>query len=179
MKILIVASSMVHIKNFHLPYIKEFEKAGHEVSVMASGEGADFDIPFKKRAFSFKNLRLSFKIRKILKKESFDAVFVHTTLAAFWTRFAMWGLKKKPIVVNTVHGYLFSKGTSKLKAKVYLFAEKILRKRTDYIVVMNKEDFDIANDNKLCRKKVVFINGMGVDFSRVFDIQEKERNLTP
>ena len=121
MKILIVASNMVHIKNFHLPCIEAFRNAGHEVSVMASGEGADFNIPFKKRAFSLKNLRLSFLIKKILKKEQFDAVFLHTTLASFWTRFAMRSLKERPITVNTVHGYLFSEHSSALKRKLYLF----------------------------------------------------------
>ena len=56
MKILIAASNMVHIKNFHLPYIQKFKDDGHDVYVMASGDGADFDIPFKKRALSLKNL---------------------------------------------------------------------------------------------------------------------------
>lgn len=171
MKILIVASNMVHIKNFHLPYIERFKEAGHEVLVMASGEGADFDISFKKKSFCFKNYRLSFEIRRILKEQEFDMVYLHTTLAAFWTRYAMWGLKKKPVVVNTVHGYLFSKDTAGLKSKLYLWAEKLMSKRTDYIAVMNKEDLDIAIKNKLCKKEVFFINGMGVDFSRVENLK--------
>lgn len=167
MKILVVASSMVHIKNFHLPYIEEFSKRGNSVDIMASGEGANINIPFKKRAFSFKNFALSFKIRKHLKKNNYDIIYLHTTLASFWTRFALWGMKKRPIVVNTVHGYLFSPHSSKLKRAVYLLAEKLMRKRTDYIVVMNKEDYDIATENKLCKKEVVFIDGMGVLPSRL------------
>ena len=167
MKILLVASNMVHIKNFHLPYVKAFNDAGHDVRVMASAEGADFNIPFKKKAFSFRNFCLSFKIRKILKREKFDAVLMHTTLAAFWTRFAMIGLKNRPVTVNTVHGYLFSKDSSMLKRKAYLFAEKLMRKRTDYILVMNQEDLEIAKRNKLCKKEVHFINGMGVRLERV------------
>ena len=175
MKILVVASTMVHIKNFHLPYINEFKKAGHDVYVMASGEGADFDIPFKKNAFSLKNFRLSFKIRKILKKERFDAVYLHTTLAAFWTRFAMWGMKR-PLVVNTVHGYLFSNDTSGIKSKLFVLAEKIMRKRTDYIFAMNRYDFYFAKSKKLCKKEVYLIDGMGVDFSRVSSFSKKQRD---
>ncbi len=173
MKILLVASTMVHIKNFHLPYVERFAELGHDVSLMTSSENAEFYIPFKKKAFSFKNFRLSFKIRKILKKEKFDAVFVHTTLAAFWTRFAMKGLKNKPIVVNTVHGYLFSKDSSYLKRKIYLFAERFVRKCTDYIFVMNEEDMEIATKHKLCKKEVVFIDGMGVNLNRV-SVSEKK-----
>lgn len=176
MKILISASNMVHIKNFHLPYIEKFKEAGHDVYVMASGEGADYDIPFKKKAFCFKNFCLSFKIRKILKKERFDAVYLHTTLSAFWTRFAMWGLKKKPLVINTVHGYLFSEHTSKLKTKIYLLAERLMRKKTDYIVVMNEADLEIARENELCKREAFFIDGMGVRLDRIDGFKKASRD---
>ena len=173
MKILLAASNMVHIKNFHLPYIEAFKEKGNIVKVMASGEGADFDVPFKKRAFSLKNLVLSFKIRKILKKEQFDAIYLHTTLAAFWVRFAMWGIKKRPTVVNTVHGYLFSSKSSWLKRKIYLSAERVLRRRTNHIFVMNEEDFHIATENKLCTGRVVLIDGMGIAESRLLKKEPK------
>lgn len=176
MKILIVASNMVHIKNFHIPYIEALREKGHEVSVMTASCEADFDVPFQKRAFSLKNLALSFKIKKILKRERFDALLLHTTLAAFWTRFAIKGLKSKPIVINTVHGYLFSKNSSVLKRKIYLFAERLVRKSTDYIFVMNKEDYNIATENKLCKKEVVFMDGMGVNFEH---IAQNEKNFEP
>lgn len=174
MKILIVASNMVHIKNFHLPYISAFRDAGHEVSVMASGEGADFNIPFKKRAFSFKNLRLSFLIKKILKREKFDAILLHTTLAAFWTRFALRAIKNRPVVINTVHGYLFSEHSSFLKRKIYLMAERFVRKKTDYIAVMNEDDLKIARDNKLAINEPFLINGMGVSLSRTENAKRHE-----
>ncbi|MBQ8545362.1 MAG: glycosyltransferase [Clostridia bacterium] len=166
MKILIAASNMVHINNFHRSYINEFREAGHDVYIMASGEGADFNIPFKKRSLSIKNLRLSSKIKKIIKKEQFDVVYLHTTLAAFWIRFALKGIKKRPIVVNTVHGYLFGKGFSSLHNKIYLSCEKMMRNITDHIVVMNDEDFKIAKDNSLSLGEIYRINGMGIDFSK-------------
>ena len=72
MKIIIAASNMVHINNFHREYIDYFKKEGNEVLVLASGEGADLNIPFKKRAFSVKNALLSLKIRKIIKREKPD-----------------------------------------------------------------------------------------------------------
>lgn len=164
MKILIAASNMVHINNFHLPYIEQLKGAGHDVLVMASGEGADFNIPFKKRSLSFANFKLSYKIRAILKKEEFDAVYLHTSLAAFWVRMALRGVKKKPYVINTVHGYLFGKSCGGLHNKLYLFCEKLLKKQTDDIVVMNKEDYEIATKHKLCKGQVYLTNGMGVNF---------------
>ena len=164
MKILIAASNMVHINNFHRPYIERFRSLGNEVYVMASGKGADFDIPFEKSTVSFKNLKLSYKIRDILKKESFDVIYLHTSLASFWVRMALRGVKNRPYVVNTVHGYLFGKSSGKLHNKLYLGCEKYLRKQTDEIFVMNKEDYDIATENRLCQGAVTQIDGMGVAF---------------
>ena len=166
MKILIAASNMVHIKNFHMPYIKALREQGHSVYVMASGEEADFNIGFKKRTLSFKNFLLISKIRKIIKKEGFDAIYLHTTLAAFYVRLALKGIKNRPYVFNTVHGYLFSKNSSFLKRTVYLACEKLVRAQTDDIAVMNGEDYEIASENNLCLGKVYFINGMGVSFDR-------------
>ena len=163
MKILICASNMVHINNFHRPYIDEFKRLGHEAYIMASGEGADFDIPFKKRSLSLKNALLSVKIKKIIKREKFDVVYLHTTLAAFWVRLALKGVKNRPIVVNTVHGYLFGGGFGKLHNKLYLSCERLVKKQTDYIFVMNNEDEEIAKANSLAKLGVYKINGMGLD----------------
>ncbi len=166
MKILIVASNMVHINNFHRPYIEAFKEDGHDVFVMAHGEGADFQIPFKKRSMSLKNLILSAKIKKIIKKEKFDVIFLHTTLAAFWVRFAIKGIKNRPLVINTVHGYLFGKGFSSLHNKIYLTCERLVRKATDNIVLMNDEDVEIATENKLSLGEIYKVDGMGIDFSK-------------
>ena len=159
---------MVHIKNFHLPYIEAFKNQGDEVYVLANGEGADFNIAFEKRAFSLKNAFLALKIRRIIKKEKFDIIYLHTTLCAFWVRLALKGLKQRHRVVNTVHGYLFGKNSSSLHNKIYLACERLVRNQTDYIVVMNKEDEVIAKENGLALKEAYTIDGMGIDFSKKY-----------
>ena len=161
MKILIVASNMVHINNFHLPYINAFKEAGHSVYVMARGEGADFDVPFRKKALSFANYRLTGTIRKVIKENSFDVIFLHTSLASFWARYALKGLKERPKIINVVHGYLFGKTSSRLHNFLYLRLEKKLRRQTDNIIVMNNEDYEIAVKHKLSKNGVLKIDGMG------------------
>lgn len=178
MKILISASSMVHINNFHKPYIEEFKKRGNETLILSSGEGADFNVPFRKSIFSLKNLVLLSKIRKILKKEKFDVVYLHTSLSAFLVRLAMKGMKNRPYVINTVHGYLFSKETSKFKRAIYLFCERLVKKQTDDIVTMNSEDYEIATKNKLCKNKVFSCNGMGVILPSLSEIQKTTSDKT-
>ena len=166
MKILISASTMSHIESFHRPYIEKLKEQGHEVHILTGSEGSTFSVKFKKKTLSFSNLSASFKIRKYLKEMNFDVVFLHTSLAAFWVRMAMKGMKKRPYVVNTVHGYLFGSNSGRVHNKIYLLCEKILKKQTDDIIVMNKEDYDIATENKLCKGNVYFSNGMGVSFKR-------------
>jgi len=167
-KVLFVASTMEHIENFHMPYIEGLKKNGIEVFVMATGKGhsgiePDFDIPFQKKISSFKNFKLVSKIKKILKNNNFDVIILNTTLAAFFVRLAVKKLNVKPKVINIAHGYLFSKQTGKLKTFMMLSAEKFVKNVTDEILVMNNEDFEIANKNKLCKGEIYKINGMGIN----------------
>lgn len=161
-KILYAASTASHLRRFHMPYI-ECLRERYDVYLMGShGEGIDFPIDFAKSFFSLSNLRAIGKIRKILKRERFDRVIVNTTLAAFLIRAAMIGMKKRPFVINVVHGYLFADGDTGLKAKILLLCEKLLRRQTDVIAVMNRDDLSIVQKSRLCLGDVFFMNGMGI-----------------
>lgn len=159
-RILYVASTVSHINNFHRPYIEALRADGHEVSVMARGEGADFDVPFEKKFFSKKNKEARREIRQIVDAGSFDAILLNTTLAAFHVR---WALKDKdrPRVVNLVHGYLFSGDVGFLKSNMLFTLEKLVARKTDAVIVMNNEDRVIAENSRLASSFSV-VNGMGV-----------------
>ena len=159
-KILYAAGTMEHIKSFHLPYLEALRADGHEVFVMAKGKDADFDIGFVKKMLSVKNISCRREIRKILKKEKFDAIILNTTLAAFHIRLCL-SKKRRPKVINIVHGYMFPKTLRNLKDRIFLFCERLLRKKTDAILVMNSEDYSIATENKLCIGDVKMTLGMG------------------
>ncbi len=144
-----------------MPYIEALRKDA-DVYLMATGDGVDFPIVFDKHYFSFANLRSLFQIRKILKRERFDLLILNTTLTAFWIRAALFGMRRRPYVLNIVHGYLFPLEGGGKRKKVLLFCEKLMRKKTDAIVVMNEEDFNNAKQNKLCLGEVFFTYGMGL-----------------
>ncbi len=160
-KILYAASSMSHIESFHLEYIDRLRKAGNEVFVMARGEGADFNIPFQKQFFSSKNTYARKKIKEIVLAENFDLIITHTTLASFHIRLAVPS-RCRPRIVNMVHGYLFSQNSGFIKRNVLLLCEKLVRRKTDAIIVMNKDDMRIAKRNHLSSGKVYFCRGLGV-----------------
>ena len=166
MKILIVASTMGHINNFHMPYIEKLKEDGHTVHTLTGTEGSSFTVDLVKKTLSLKNLKAKRQIRRVLTAQRYDAVFVHTSLAAFWLRMAMKGMKNRPYVINTVHGYLFGKDCGKLHNMIYLACERFLKKQTDDIIVMNNEDYDIATGHKLCKGNVYYSNGMGVGFKQ-------------
>ncbi len=173
-KILYVASTQSHLERFHEPYIKKLSRTA-TVKTMATGDYVDFPIKFEKKLLSIGNLMRVRKIRKILRREEFDVIILNTTLAAFLVRAAVKGLKKKPYVINVVHGYLFPRRVRGLKARLMLRCERMMRKVTDDIAVMNAEDLEIAKKYKLCSGQVFFMNGMGLDVSP--KIPKKNRTL--
>lgn len=185
-KILFVASTLSHIENFHIPYLKEFKKQGFSVHVMGKTNNKsvipyiDKTIPieFEKSMFSIKNFFNSIKIRKILKNENYNIISLHTTLAAFWVRLSIMTLLKKPkLTINTVHGYLFDNDTAFIKKTLMLLAEKFVKCVTDTIIVMNSDDYNIAKKYNLFKNTIYKINGMGINSANFLSIHENKKLL--
>lgn len=181
-KVLVCASTAVHIKNFHLPYLKYFRDSGAEVHVAVPNpegiEGADFlhAIPMAKSFLSFRNVLAVIKLVKVIRAERFDLILTHTALAAAVCRASlMIAGKKETKLINTVHGYLFWNGCGLLKKAFYYLPELLLRGVTDCIITMNAEDEETAK--KLVRKGGIVkrVPGMGVDTSRFHPASETEK----
>lgn len=173
-KILMIASKASHFKNFHVPYIKYLIKKGCKVYTAAEGnfelEGVThLQLPFKKKIVSPRNIGVIFNLAKLIRKEGFETVYSNSTLAGAIGRAAViLSGSKKTKAVHICHGYLFNDDGGR-RAKVYLFFEKLLKKRTDLLAVMNKDDLEIAEKYSL-GNETVFINGMGLDTSAFPDI---------
>ncbi len=163
-KLLYVASTASHLRRFHMPYINALREEA-EVLLMATGdpEFLDFDVPFEKSMFSAANFATICKIRKILRRERFDAVILNTSLSAFLVRAAMIGMRRRPYVHNVVHGYLFDDPVQSKKQRILKLCERMLRRQTDTITVMNEVDLGIVRANRFCRGEVSFCYGMGVN----------------
>lgn len=178
-KVLFTASTFSHIQNFHLPYLAYFQTNGWIVHVACGGESAPIphadrviQLPFKKRMWSPENLRAAAMLRKEIRREGYDLISTHTSLAAFFTRLAVKGMKDRPPVANTVHGYLFDDQTPALKRKILLAAERFTAPQTDLLLTMNQWDYELVQRLRL-GKQAANIPGVGVDFSR-FDRESPE-----
>lgn len=179
-KILFCASTVSHILNFHLPYLQSFHEQGYEVWVAADKQTdvpyADrvVALPFAKNILSFKNIKAVFLARKLLKRENFELLSTHTSLASAVVRAAALLLHKRPKIVCTVHGYLFEEDSG-LKKWIYLIPEKLCARVTDLLMVMNREDYEIAVKHRLCSGRIVCIDGMGIRLERFAPAQDGEK----
>lgn len=186
-KILFAASTLSHIENFHIPYLKYFKDNDFEVHIMGKENNKlpipyvdkVFPINFEKNMFSFKNFISAFKISKLIKKEKYSTISTHTILASFFTRLGiMLSLKKHPLVINTVHGYLFDENSDFIKKVIMILAEKFVRPVTDTILVMNSTDYEIAKKYNLYKKNLYSIDGMGINASKFpFSTEENKSYL--
>ncbi len=172
-KVLMTASTWGHIRSFHLPYLRAFRDRGWEVHAGCRDLPADppeitggIELPFEKRMTSPENLRAARLLRARVREEGYDLIVTHTSLAAFFTRLAVKGLRDRPRLVNVMHGYLFDDDTPALKRRLLLTAERLTAPETDLLLTMNDWDEALARRLRLGRQ-VERIPGMGVDFARL------------
>lgn len=179
-KVLYCASTVSHINNFHLPYLKAFNDMGYEVHVAVNErvtiKWADkvFALPFYKNLLSIKNIIAIFQARKLLKENQYEKVITNTTLAGVIVRIAALLLKNRPKIYHIVHGYIFN-ADSGIKKYFYLVPEKIAAIVSDVVMVMNREDHEMAEKYKLYKDKLYYIDGMGVDPSRFKIVSPEEK----
>lgn len=180
-KVLFTASTYSHIVNFHLPYLRRFRDEGW--TVHAACGGAPMEIPyadrvihlsFQKSMWSWSNFKAAMLLSGEIRREGYDLLSAHTSLAAFFTRLALWGVEERPLVANMVHGYLFDDETPWPKRELLLGAERWMAPDTDLVLAMNRWDYELAERCQLGRQ-VVQIPGVGVDFSRFDGVPQDAR----
>lgn len=123
------------------------------------------DIEFDKTPFSSKNRSTIKELNWLFENIYFDLIHVHTPIAAFITRYVA-SKKKQGKILYTAHGFHFFAGAPVKNWLFYYTAEKIAVKWTDGLVVMNKEDFQLAKKLGYQENENVFkVHGVGVDLS--------------
>ena len=168
-KVLYVASTCGHLRHFHRPYLAFLRQQDWTVHVACAGAEAGIpeaccmvEAPFRKSITSLSNLSVSARLRKLIDREKYDLIIVHTSLAAFFTRLAVMGMKHRPKVINMVHGYLFGEETPMPKRLLMLAAEKLTAPVTDLLLTMNRDDWDLSR--KYCLgQRIGFVPGIGLD----------------
>ncbi|OUO38211.1 glycosyltransferase [Flavonifractor sp. An306] len=180
-KVLFTASTYSHIVNFHRPYLAAFRQLGWTVEVACGGTPMEIPeahrvvyIPFEKEMLSPRNMTAWRQLRRLMKEERYDLVSCHTSLASFFTRMAVRGLRNRPKVACVAHGYLFGEDTSAVKGMLLKGAERLAAPVTDLLMTMNHWDTQYAEAHQL-GKQIVEVPGIGLDTGRLRPVSGEER----
>ena len=178
-KLLIVTTVASTLKAFLLPYARHFRALGWQVDALARGASSEpecleaFDAcheaAFTRRPWQLKNLRaMNQSLRDLVSRGGYDIVHVHTPVASFVTRMALRKLtgRKRPRVVYTAHGFHFFRGGHRLKNLLYFALEQRAARWTDYLIVINQEDYDAAFTHALVPpNRLALLPGIGLDLA--------------
>lgn len=186
-KILYVASTVGHIRQFHLSFMKELKNLGYVVHVAAFNNLGDdeispvidkfYDISFSRSPLRFSNIKAYQSLKKIIKREKYDIITTHTPVGGMIGRLAARKARKKQDtkVFYTAHGFHFYQGSSHLSWLIYYNIEKFFAKHyTDIMFTINNEDYHLAQEKFKCQ--IVFQYGMGLDINRFRPISQKTMN---
>ncbi len=173
-KIGIIANTSWNILNFRLGLIKEIQKNGHEIVIIAPKDEHTEEI--KKHGFQvilveglsrkgtnpIKDLMLVLELAKIYKREKFDLVLQYTIKPNIYGSFAGFLTGIKTVSTVTGLGYVFlNKGlSSAIAKKLYKLAF-----RFPYLVYFqNSDDKQLFEDTGLVSPtKTRLIHGSGID----------------
>ena len=124
------------------------------------------NIPFDRSPFGRSNLTAYKMLKKLINENRFDLIHCHTPAASVYTRLAARKTRRNgTVVMYTCHGFHFHNASSKKYWILYYPVERFLSRFCDYIVTINKEDFQRAQT--FHSKNVRYIPGVGVDLSEI------------
>ena len=178
-KVLFLSNTDRHIKLCHIPYLKMFKDNGYDVHVASNTDNKidycdkKINLNIKRNPFSIKNIKALFKLKKIVKEENYNIISCHTPVGGFLGRMCTFGLKNKPKVIYTAHGFHFYKKSKIINWLIYYPIEKILSRFTTCIITMNSEDYELAKRKFHC--DVYKINGIGLNENRLVLIKDEDK----
>lgn len=184
-KILYVTNITRNVNSFFIPHLNMLIDEGHSVDCACkiTGEHAIkkeklrdginfYDIPVTRNPLNFKNIISLYKLYKIQKSNKYDVIHVHSPIIGAYTRLLKIVFPTVEMIY-TAHGYHFHKGASKLTWLIFYNVEKFLARYTDTLITINDEDYEVSKDFKC--KKLIKMNGVGVDLSEFKELGENEK----
>jgi len=124
------------------------------------------NVDFARSPLKKDNLKAYKQVKAIIKENDFDLIHCHTPAAAMITRLAARKARKKgSTVMYTCHGFHFHNSAPKKNWLIYYPIERFLSHFCDYIVTINKEDFN--RSKTFYAKNVRYIPSVGVDINRI------------
>lgn len=187
MKVLLTASVLSHICQFHKPLIGLLKKAGHSVHIAARDNLSEknglslpevdgvYNIDFHRSPFSPKNMRAYRELKYIIDRGRFDIIHCNTPAVGVLTRLAARRTRKQngTKVFYTAHGFHFYKGAPLKNWLMYYPIEKFMCRYTDTLVTITEEDFLLASER--FSANTMRTHGVGAAAERFLPVTEGEK----
>jgi glycosyltransferase involved in cell wall biosynthesis len=186
-KILQVCAIDTSVEALLKPLIKKSLKEGYIVHNACSNTGkfkmlkeqglCMVEIKIERKINLFSNIKSIIELTKLIKKENYDIVHVHTPIAALLGRIAakLAGTKN---IIYTAHGFYFHDEMPNMQYKLFYNIEKYAaRFFTDWLLLQSKEDYEISINNKFLKNDRIMHLSNGVDLINKFNPSKVNLNF--
>ena len=160
----------VHIAcNFDYMNDTDVERTQKYIELLKAKGVVLHNIAFARSPFSSANIKAFKELKYIIDTEAFDLIHCHTPTVSMMTRLAAKKARARgSVVMYTCHGFHFHKSSSKKNWLIYYPIERFLSRYCDFLVTINKEDYNRAKTFHC--KNVRYIPSVGVDIHRIKDM---------
>lgn len=183
-KILITCTDSMMMQ-FITPHVFNFIDNGYEVTLACSEvrgriqEVRDYfrsskiiihQVKLYRNPFKLSNIKGYNELKHIIKTGGFDYIWTNEPVMGMATRLAARTVRRSGTkVVYMAHGLHFYKGAPKLNWLVYYPIEKALSRITDLMILINREDYELAR-RRFKANNVKYLNGIGINVSKFSDL---------
>ena len=105
-----------------------------------------------------KDILAILEIHKLIKTQIYDIIHINSTKAGIICSLATIGLKKKPLVIYTVHGWVFNEPISHIKKNIYQWLERLTKKRKHAFIILSPQDKKSGEKNIHIQKKKMHLS---------------------
>lgn len=171
-KVLQVAAVDATVKKLLMPLIRYMSSDGFDIHIACSNgqyvseilaEGYNVHTMEVKRGISpLSNLKSLWRLYRLMKKERFDIVHVHTPVAAALGRIAAWAARV-PVIIYTAHGFYFHERMASWLRRLMIWIEWCLCHFCDLVLTQSNEDAQTAINEHICSNEKVIWIGNGVN----------------
>lgn len=127
------------------------------------------NVPIDRKIRPISNIKSLMRLYKLIRKEQYDVVHVHTPIASILGRLAakFAGVKR---IIYTAHGFYFHEDMPKYKYYFYYYLEKVFAKFcTDWLFLQSEEDYQLCVRKRFKEKDRLLHISNGVDVKRKFN----------
>lgn len=130
------------------------------------------NVPIDRKISPIGNLKSIIRLYRLMKKEKYDIVHVHTPIASILGRLAAkWAGVRN--IVYTAHGFYFHEGMSRKAYRFFYGLEKLFAKYfTDWLLLQSREDYELCLEKRFKKSDRIIHLSNGVDIWEKFNPKE-------